>query len=59
LPGGGSSGSSSFHWASVIDEDGYIPPADGRPAAAAWVGHDRHQQTGDTDIRAPGEGWTV
>src|SRR3954468_9976277 len=54
LPGGGSSGSSSFHCASVIEEDGYTPHA-GLSAAPRWVGHDRHEQTGETDIRAPGE----
>ena len=30
----------------------------GFSCAPAWVGHDRHEQTGETGIRAPGEaGW--
>src|SRR3954467_11930138 len=55
LPGGGSNGSSSAHCASVIDEDGSNPQADGFGPDVAWVGHDKHEQTGETDIRAPGE----
>src|SRR3954453_3056509 len=54
LPGGGSSGSSRFQCSSVIEGGGYTPHA-GRSAAPRWAGHDRHEQTDETDIRAPGE----
>jgi DNA-binding NarL/FixJ family response regulator len=35
------------------------PQLEGLAAMPVYVGHDRHEQTGETDIRAPGQGWTV